>query len=782
MQHDVYEIDNWTSFTELKNYVHGNNLSRPKVLYKSGKVCLDFDTEEQFNISLGVWNDTQRKEVLEFVDKFSIEELVFGKDKTERIVSCEVDGSSLELFIEDENGEVRSEFRPNKYWLLSSGKLNHTSIPLDGDLFYKFKTEFDTYEEFLNAKAFHNFGIYDPREAAMVTQGFTYFKGMKVSDVSTLSFDIESTTLEHNKDSKVLLIANTFRKNGQVIRKMFCHNDYASDKEFFDAWCAWVREVNPTLLVGHNIVIFDIPYINYCAQRAGTELNLGRNGSVIKFAEKESKIRKDGSQFYTYKKIFVYGREVIDTFFLALKYDIGRKYESYKLKQIIKQEGLEVANRQFYDADQIRFKYHIPEEWEKIKKYAEHDGDDALALFDLMVPSFFYLSQSIPKPFQQIIESNSGGQINALLIRSYLQEGHSIPKASPVKEFEGALSFGVPGIYHNVLKVDVASLYPSIILTYNIYDKFKDPNEHFLRIAKYFTKERLKNKSLAKETGDRYYKDLEQSQKVVINSFYGFLGTEGLNFNSPFNAAFITRKGREVLEKSIDWAKKNNFTIPNGDTDSISITNGKEFSLEDQKAVLDNLNAIFPDTIRFEHDGLYRNVVIVKAKNYVLEEMNGKKKIKGSALKATMKEKALQEFIKEITDLLLNEQKDQVINVYHKYVKEILNLKDITRWSSKKTITEKVLNPERTNEQKVLNALNGEESYQEGDKIKVYFTVDKQLKLEEHWNNDHNADILLEKLYKTLKVFETVIDLSLYPNYKLKRNKKLLEEINVLPL
>jgi DNA polymerase elongation subunit (family B) len=70
----------------------------------------------------------------------------------------------------------------------------------------------------------------------------------------------------------------------------------------------------------------------------------------------------------------------------------------------------------------------------------------------------------------------------------------------------------------------------------------------------YFTIERLKNKKLAKETGDSYYDDLQNSQKIAINSAYGFLGAPGLNFNSPQHAAFITKTGREILEKSVLWA------------------------------------------------------------------------------------------------------------------------------------------------------------------------------------------------------------------------------------
>jgi DNA polymerase elongation subunit (family B) len=712
--------------------------------------------------------------------------LIFGKQSQERIVACEFKDDQLEIFIEESDGTVRSEFKPFKSWVLAPIAYDSGFKRLNGNLYYnhiKIYNERQKYYEDMRQLARKDaFTIWDAKESAMVAFGFTYYKGMKVDDVSVLAFDIESTSLDHTADAKVLLISNTFRSKGQVIRKLFSYDDYETEAGLFDAWCEWVREVNPSIILGHNIYMYDLPYLNFCAERAGTYLNLGRDGSAISIAKKTSKFRKDGSQFYEYHKAYVYGREIVDTMFLAYRYDVGRKYDSYRLKSIIASEGLEVQNRQFYDADQIRFRYTDPVEWAKIKQYAIHDADDALSLYDLMIPSYFYLTQSIPKPFQMMMTSASGSQINAFLIRSYLQDFHSIPKATEGQAYEGAISLGNPGIYHNVFKVDVASLYPSIMLQYEVYDKFKDPKRHFIQMVEYFTRERLANKKKAKDTGDRYYKDLEQAQKIVINSAYGMLGTSGLSFNSPVNAAFVTRKGREILQKSIDWSTENGFQIVNADTDSISITlSGEALSEVDRVNILDAINSLYPEKIRFEDDGYYQNVVVIKAKNYALQDEKGKVKIKGSALKGTTKEKALQQFMKEVLNLLLQDKKEQVVDLYHKYVNEVYNLTDITRWTSKKTITEKVLNPERTNEQKVLDAIEGVE-LQEGDKVYMYFTKEGNLKLQEQWTKDHDPDVLVKKLYSTLEIFDTVLETEQFVKYHLKNHEVKCKLADVLGL
>lgn len=492
-----------------------------------------------------------------------IENLIYGKDKTQRVVSIETNDSGLEVFIEQENGTITSQIRPNQYWIVTP-RATSKSIPLTGNLHYKHALLFNTQKEFQNAANYLRnkdaYLVWNAKEASMIKSGMTMFKGMKSNEPSILSFDIETTSLNpHDPKANVLIIANTFRKQGKITRKLFAYNEYNSDlanaqKPMIEAWTKWVREMNPSILLGYNINGFDIPYLQAAAKKHDTTLQLGRDGSDLWFNKNESKFRKDGSQFYTYKKVNVYGRQVIDGFFVALRYDVGRKYESYKLKQLIKQENLEIKDRVFYDGDQIRFKYHIPEEFEKIKQYAQFDGDDALNLYNLMIPSVFYFTQSIPKPFQLMTESASGSQLNALLVRSYLQMKHSIPKADESVQFEGAISHGIPGVHKNVLSFDVASLYPSVMLEYKIYPKHKDPNQHVLKVLEYFTNERLKNKKLAKDTNDSYYKDLEQSQKIGINSMYGFLGATGLNFNYPHGASEVTRKGREVLGTAIKWA------------------------------------------------------------------------------------------------------------------------------------------------------------------------------------------------------------------------------------
>lgn len=494
------------------------------------------------------------------------DKLVYGKDCTENIVSVEVKDGQLIKFIE-KNGVVSEQREEYRYWMITENLLNKSKqTRLAGEQAFKWMVEYPTFEQWREAKSKlygreEFYCVNNLKEQAMIRNGITYFKGMKPADISVLSYDIEGAGLTKDKKSNVYCITNTFRKNDVYIRRHFYLDDYDDNTQaMINDWCAWVREINPSVVLGHNVYGYDFSYLEYVSK---TGLPLGRDGSDVVFGKKPRQKRKDGSQSYDYIEASIFGREIVDTMFLAITYDIARKYESYGLKSIIRQEGLEKPDRTFVDASKIKEYYENrhtnPGMWDKVKQYAAEDSDDALKLYDLMIPSFFYFTQHVSKPYQEMILSATGSQINNMMVRSYLQDGGTVAKADAAEPFAGALSYGIPGVYRNVVKYDIASLYPSIMRHYKIYSKQKDPQAHLLHILETFTIDRLKYKKLAKDTGDRSYDDLQGSKKVGINSMYGFLGASGLNYNYIQGASDTTMYGRETLKHAIIFCTSKSY-------------------------------------------------------------------------------------------------------------------------------------------------------------------------------------------------------------------------------
>jgi DNA polymerase elongation subunit (family B) len=533
--------------------------------------------------------------------------LIYGADKTKNVVSIEVKDNLVYIYTETPEG-VKLETRPFKRWILTPFKPTKPHTRLAGDLHFKYLTEFDSAEEKQEATSYIQyrmkkdlFTCYDEREAYMIRHGMTYFKGMSPQDVSILSFDIETNktldpTLPH---AKTLLISNTFRKlvrcaaatsglHPKIERKLFALDEYKNELSMILAWCEYVREIDPSIITGHNNFGFDLYYlqnrlkITQKTQIADGEsaksklkgLPLGRDGSAMKISPKVSQFRKDGSQSYDYHKTQIFGREIIDGFFMSIRYDIGRDFPSYGLKPIVEHLGLEKEGRIKWDFEkddpaEIYERRNEPEfakKWAEYKEYCIDDADDSLKLFDLMIGAAFFASKNVPMAFQTMYESASGSQLNKMLIRGYLQNNHGIPKPEKVGHFKGAISLGMPGVYTNVFGLDFSRLYPSIIMQWEIFDKKKDPLGLFLEMTRFFALERDKVKekyNILKSKKDRtpeedvemeYLYNLQNSMKVMANSCYGMNGTGGLHFNSEKNAAFITEKGRELFEQVLVWA------------------------------------------------------------------------------------------------------------------------------------------------------------------------------------------------------------------------------------
>lgn len=764
--------------------------------------------------------------------------LIFGRDQTERVVNLTLKDDHIHIYTEDTDGTINLEKFPYLPFVLSNKPASKRSERLKGNQYYKFLTPVST-NKFNELSERYQRDLWLPRsieESFTLCEGLTYYKGMKVQDVSILSFDIETNGLAMNSASQVFLISNTFRKNGKTIRKLFSVDAYENQYDMLEAWYGWVQEVNPSIICGHNILSYDLPYLNNIGF-----LKLGRDGSEAEFSTKISKYRKDGSQQYDYHNVRIAGREIIDTFFLSMKYDIGRNFPSYGLKPIIKYLKLDKADRQYYDAARIKDNWNNLAEREKIKQYAIDDSDDALKLFDIMVPSYFYQAQAIPKSMQSMINEASGSHLDALMVRSYLQDGYSQPRTSNKVPFEGAISMGIPGIYQHVCKADVASLYPSIMLEHNIHDNTKDPNNHMIQMLTYFRDERLRNKKLAKETGDKYYDDMQNSQKILINSMYGFLGAGYLLYNYPEGGAEVTRKGREILLKGVEWVTGHTldkvvkdianegtedeeisyewkignsvgpgmgYNLVNVDTDSFSITKGTETTSTEFSLLLDQLNFLYNSLIKWENDGIYEKVIVIRAKNYVLVK-DGKVKFKGSAMTDQKKEPALTEMLEKMIYALLDDEKAALPLIYRNYVKEALNIQFINRWVVKKTVTKSVLNPNRLTEQKVLDAIQETidkglvESVQEGDKVWIYNTIKGEiqkrakgeliyykdgrpkmipnclLKDVRLWEHDEDKIHYLDRVYDTIQILSNVLDMTQYEDYTKKSNVEKLKELTI---
>lgn len=259
-----------------------------------------------------------------------------------------------------------------------------------------------------------------------------------------------------------------------------------------------------------------------------------------------------------------------------------------------------------------------------------------------------------------------------------------------------------------------------------------------------------------------------------------------------------------------------NHVVINADTDSLTICNSSQtfWSKEERQKFLDELNNILPPLIKFEDDGYFSHVLVIKSKNYVLKDYDtGKVKTKGSSIRDNKKEPILKQFMEEVINSILEYGIDykNLELIYHKYIKEAMNVTDISKWCSKKSISQPILACKgwetkskeqlkeegiRTNEIQIWEAIKDLEDKQDGNKVYVYpaileYTktetqlkngkikikeeIKTGLKLRENWSNDQDKYKLVERVYSTLIIFEKLLDMNLFIDYTLKKNRELLD-------
>ena len=164
-------------------------------------------------------------------------------------------------------------------------------------------------------------------------------------------------------------------------------------------------------------------------------------------------------------------------------------------------------------------------------RYALDDVRDVEVLSSLATPTEFYQTQLLPRSFQAVATGGPGEKLNDLMLRVYLMDGHSVPTAESSRGYAGGhAELLATGVFRPVVKCDVESLYPSIMLSEGITSS-RDTLGAYLPMLAELTRRRLEAKAESRravqagqEAERAMWEGMQGSFKVLINSFYGYLG------------------------------------------------------------------------------------------------------------------------------------------------------------------------------------------------------------------------------------------------------------------
>ncbi|MFZ4858535.1 MAG: DNA polymerase domain-containing protein [Desulfuromonadaceae bacterium] len=620
--------------------------------------------------------------------------LLFGRDQRSGIVAIEPVGHFIRLFFRAE-GRVHFHDEPFQPFILVNdpGILSGCRVPcavrqLTGEDFFRCQLLFDSWNDCLAARVFlvektgknHASSdapylfLPDLSHQYMLASGTTLFKGMEFSELRCLALDIETACADgydfsnpERLEDRIISVALKNSHGDEVVLR----GDQLSEPELLRALNDEILRCDPDVITGHNLFRFDLDYIGRRAERYGIRLNWGRNGAPphITAHARWSLAEKT----LEYPRWDVYGRHIIDTYFLTQLYDIGgRNLESHGLKAVARHFGIAAAERTYLDGADIAAAFQ--NDPERLYRYNLDDVRETLSLFRLLGYPWFLQSRIFPYSFQNCVIRGNATRINALFLREYLHRGHTIPaRTSGVAPFEGGYTeSSFSGVVGPIVHCDVASLYPSLMLTYHLAPA-KDSLKLFLPMLADLRRFRLTAKQRARDSIDdserHYFDALQQVFKVLINSFYGYLGAARHNFSDPATAAEVTRLGRVTIKNMIELLASEGAQPIEVDTDGIYFKPPASCaSVEAEQELVQRISQKLPEGIEVDLDGRYRTMFAYKSKNYALQEYDGRIIIKGSGLRSRGVEPYVREFMRDIIERLLNGTADSVERLFAAYV------------------------------------------------------------------------------------------------------------------
>ena len=348
---------------------------------------------------------------------------------------------------------------------------------------------------------------------------------------------------------------------------------FPDEKELLYHFIKWFNDVDPDIIIGWHVIGFDLMFLEKKCEEHHIPFDIARvNGRI------SLRTRKPRGYFAS-----ITGRVVIDGP-PALRSSFYT-FEDYRLETVA-QELLAEGKTITPDQDKI-------EEIERLYKedknaLAEYNLNDALLVTDIFRKSAL-IELSIRRAQLSGLLMDQLGMMTLAFDHFFLPRLHRAGYVAPnVKDIEttnhaagGYVMDPKPGIYDDVVILDFKSLYPTIIQTFKIDPlsrllsdkntietlngyKFSSIN-HFLPD---FITQLMEQRTLAKRKND---KQLSQAIKILMNSFYGVMGSFGCRFYHPHLPTAITGTGHKLLLGSKDYLAKLGYEVLYGDTDSLFI-------------------------------------------------------------------------------------------------------------------------------------------------------------------------------------------------------------------
>jgi DNA polymerase II len=385
----------------------------------------------------------------------------------------------------------------------------------------------------------------------------------------------------------------------------------ADERGALDAFCARIAQIDPDVLIDWNVIEFDLSVLQRIAARLRHPFELGREPGALRIRKAEG--------YFGSGNASIPGRLVLDG--IDLLRGAFVRMEDYSLDAVAREvlgEGKALAGDAANRVEEIVHNYR-----HDLPAFAHYARTDARLAFQIierlkLVQLAFTRSQltgMTPDRVSASIASFDFLYLSELARRNVVAPSVRADDArTQVMQQGGHVLEPVTGLHRNVWGFDFKSLYPSIIRTFNIdplgyvanpaqdADLIDTPGGSFRRdggILPGMLDQLFPRREAAKAAGDQV---ASNAIKILMNSFYGVLGTPACRFHEPALANAITGLGRELLLWSKQWFEAAGFTVLYGDTDSLFVASGLADLAKARAKSLELAASLNADLARYIHE------------------------------------------------------------------------------------------------------------------------------------------------------------------------------------
>ncbi len=577
-------------------------------------------TSAKVFILTGEWQDVRGKNLLRFVgtsDKLGIVEMTFSNNPVFFINNISVI-TKLSVPYNRKEVELKNfdEQKVDALYFNSQRDLKTAAEELEGMGIRSFESDIDParrflMERFINAQVLVE-GTFTKKNR------LTSFSNPKIEPCDfTPQLLIASIDIETGQNNQLYSIAvhlsgkeeekKVFIVSGEKEKLPDYIITFKNETELLQNFLKWFQEKDPDIIIGWHVIGFDLMFLERKCNELMIPFDLARASGRVSLRQ-----RKPSGYFAS-----VTGRIVIDGP-IALRSSFFT-FEDYRLETVA-QEMLKEGKAISQDHDKV-------EEIERMFKedkssLAEYNLKDAELVTNIFKKAGL-IELSIRRAQLSGLLMDELGMMTAAFDHFLLPKLHRAGYVAPnVKDLQtsehaagGYVMDPVPGIYDDVIVLDFKSLYPSIIQTFKIdpYSNLKSDidtietlngykfssTQHFLPE---FIDQLIEQRNLAKKNKD---KQLSQAIKILMNSFYGVMGSFGCRFYHPNLPTAITGTGQKLLIDSKAYLAEKGYETIYGDTDSlfIKLQEGEgEKAEENGSRIANDLNNYWSEKIQKEYN------------------------------------------------------------------------------------------------------------------------------------------------------------------------------------